>query len=92
LQKFEAIPKFEASASYGDFRGFFYKATAISMQRLNGPDEKAEMRQFGDFKLDLSLWILGVRVKALPFLRLDQYEIKQTEQSAPVEKERWKSA
>lgn len=60
------------------FVGFSIRLRLSPCQRLNGSVEKAGMRRSGGFKLDLSLWILGVLVKDLPFLRLDQYEIKQT--------------
>jgi hypothetical protein len=37
-RQLEAIPKYEAKLSHGDFRGFFYRATVNSMpktERLN---------------------------------------------------------
>jgi len=70
------------------FVGFSIESRPSPYRRRKGPTEKTGMRRFGDFKLGLGLWILGLWVRNSAILGLADYEIKQTEKVASVGKER----
>jgi hypothetical protein len=70
------------------FVGFSIRPRLSPCQRLNGPSEKAEMRQFGDFKLELDFWIFDFQVENLEILGPSYYGIKQAVGLASTRKER----